>query len=454
MPTLYVEDGYVIDGYIQTGITIDWLNRIIFIPKYVMPLVQITPTEIRELNLNEFRLALKDLEDTPEGMVFPDTHIHHTEVDVGGLTLARVIEIINGYTVTFEDDKYAVNLVGANSNVGDVVNVNQVSVRSQNSAGLISSPDIEYSSFNGGVTYDPDSPYAGTVYPIGTPRKPVNNIPDAGLIALYRGFNIGYVINYLNMDDTVNISDFTFIGGGGDKTPIHIQDEAIAENCTYKDAHVTGVLDGHSKLLRCLVTNLNYVNGYMDECLLSTGRITLGGGQTAFLLNCGCGSSFPSPPVIDMGGSGQSLMVRNYSGNLRIENKTGASDIISIDMNSGRVVIDLNSVTAGLIRFYGVGELIDQDDNTIVTGTYGNLVVVNKSLNNSSVCNAVWDHVKATALLDDVDFIKDIEGGRWRIHDKQMIFYASDNITEVARFNLFDKTGTPSGDNVYERVRT
>jgi hypothetical protein len=35
-----------------------------------------------------------------------------------------------------------------------------------------------------------------------------------------------------------------------------------------------------------------------------------------------------------------------------------------------------------------------------------------------------------------------------------MIFYASDNITEVARFNLFDKTGTPSGDNVYERVRT
>jgi hypothetical protein len=53
------------------------------------------------------------------------------------VVLAMVIEIINGYTVTFEDGQYAVNLVGANSNVGDKVNLNDVSVRSANSAGLI-----------------------------------------------------------------------------------------------------------------------------------------------------------------------------------------------------------------------------------------------------------------------------------------------------------------------------
>jgi len=50
-----------------------------------------------------------------------------------------VVEIINGYTVTFEDDSYAVNLVGANSNIADVVNLNTVSVRAANSAGLIQS---------------------------------------------------------------------------------------------------------------------------------------------------------------------------------------------------------------------------------------------------------------------------------------------------------------------------
>jgi hypothetical protein len=58
-------------------------------------------------------------------------------VDVGGVVLARVVEIINGYTVTFEDGMYRVTLVGANSNISDVTNLNQVSIASTNSAGLI-----------------------------------------------------------------------------------------------------------------------------------------------------------------------------------------------------------------------------------------------------------------------------------------------------------------------------
>jgi hypothetical protein len=58
-------------------------------------------------------------------------------VVLGGVTYSRFIEFINGYTITFEDDQYAVNLVGSNNNISDVTNVNQVSVRSQNSAGLI-----------------------------------------------------------------------------------------------------------------------------------------------------------------------------------------------------------------------------------------------------------------------------------------------------------------------------
>ena len=92
---------------------------------------------IYELNINTFRLKLKDLEDDEAGMPFLMTHRHNTEVTVAGITLPRVVEMINGYTVTFEDGQYAVNLVGANSNVADVVNVNQVSIRPQNSAGLI-----------------------------------------------------------------------------------------------------------------------------------------------------------------------------------------------------------------------------------------------------------------------------------------------------------------------------
>jgi hypothetical protein len=140
MTNLYVDAGYYDVGYAADDVYIDWANRIIFIPKQVTTLVQASPTEIRELDLNAFRLKLKDLEDSPEGMPYLDTHRHNTSVTLGGVTFARLVEIINDYTITFEDGQYAVNLVGANSNVGDRVNVNQVSVRSANSAGLIEVP--------------------------------------------------------------------------------------------------------------------------------------------------------------------------------------------------------------------------------------------------------------------------------------------------------------------------
>jgi len=125
------------------AITIDWGTRIINIPKADLAVVQLVPTEIRSLDINAFRLILKDLEDSEDGMLYPATHSHNPPVSVGGTTLARVIEIINGYTILFEDGQYAVNLVGANSNIADVSIVNQVSIRSQNSAGLIQAQEIQ-----------------------------------------------------------------------------------------------------------------------------------------------------------------------------------------------------------------------------------------------------------------------------------------------------------------------
>jgi len=115
-------------------ITIDWGSRIINIPQaYLTDL----GGGVYQLDTNQFRLDLKDLEDGEEGMNFPDTHRHNTEVVLSGVTYARFVEIINGYTITFEDGQYAVELTGSNNNIPDVTNVNQVSVRSFNSAGLI-----------------------------------------------------------------------------------------------------------------------------------------------------------------------------------------------------------------------------------------------------------------------------------------------------------------------------
>lgn len=118
------------------AISINWATKVITIPVADLTLVSGT---LYELDVDVLRLALKDIEDSEEGVNFPDTHRHNTSVTLSGVTYARTFEIINGYTVTFQDvgTPYTVRCVGANHNIADVKNVNQVSLVVGNSAGLI-----------------------------------------------------------------------------------------------------------------------------------------------------------------------------------------------------------------------------------------------------------------------------------------------------------------------------
>jgi len=120
------------------AVSINWATREITIPKADLTLVT---GSLYELDTDALRLELKDIEDSEEGVPFPDTHRHNTEVTVAGVTYARVIEIINGYSLTFEDGQYSVRLAGSNNNFFDVengiLNQNQVQVIPGNAAGLI-----------------------------------------------------------------------------------------------------------------------------------------------------------------------------------------------------------------------------------------------------------------------------------------------------------------------------
>lgn len=120
------------------ALSINWATQVITIPQADLTLVSGT---LYELDTDAFRLELKSIEDSEEGIVFPDTHRHNTEATVVGTTFARLIEIINGYSIEFEDGAYSVRLAGSNNNLFDVENgileQNTVQVISQNSAGLI-----------------------------------------------------------------------------------------------------------------------------------------------------------------------------------------------------------------------------------------------------------------------------------------------------------------------------
>ena len=233
------------------AISIAWGTKVINVPKSYLTNISGT---LYELDTEQFRLDLKDLEDSEEGMAHLDTHRHNTEVTIAGVTYARTIEIINGYSITFEDGYYSVRLVGSNNNIFDIqsgiLNQNLVQVIPTNSAGLI------VHTSGSGVT----------------------------------------------AQDKLDIAD-------------RVWDELLA---------------GH---------------------IIS--------GSTAKALS----------------------------------DALKAADI-------------------------------------------------------SDIADGVWDNQLAT-------FIRDIEGGRWKIDTgtSQMIFYKADNVTEVARFNLFDSAGQPASDNVFERRR-
>jgi hypothetical protein len=92
---------------------------------------------VYQYDINTLRLALADLGDDPIGMHFPTSFNHVPPFTAGGVTLARVVEILDPYRVEFEDGMYSVNIVGGNSNISDVQVRNNVGVNTSNSAGLV-----------------------------------------------------------------------------------------------------------------------------------------------------------------------------------------------------------------------------------------------------------------------------------------------------------------------------
>ena len=248
--------------------------------------------------------------------------------------------------------------------------------------------EIEYSSFNGGVTIDVTSSNSGVGYTstgliIGTPMAPVNNVGDAYSIVVDRGLPpLFYVIGNLHLTDAIpDLDGFSFYGSGMDRTTLNIDPNANVTDCAYYDAHVTGTLDGNSKLEGCIIDNLIYVKGYIQQCVLSPGTIVLAGNETAHFLDCYSGVPGTGTPTIDLGGSGQALALRNYNGGIKLKNKSG-NESVSIDLNSGQIKL-ASDITNGDIVLRGVGTLTEDFSN--------GANVINQLINTNRISEDVWD---------------------------------------------------------------
>lgn len=239
----------------------------------------------------------------------------------------------------------------------------QVILTSSSSATLQQSEDIEYASFNGGVSVDITTAFSGTTFPTGTPRQPVNNFADALTIANARGLDTIFIARgSVTLDATLDYSGFTFMGEGEQISYITIPSGANVSNCSFEECNVSGILDGGSYLEECGVGNLNYVDGLIQHSIL-IGPITLA--NDAILSDIDQSLDTGVTPIIDFNATTSALSLRRYSGEVILKNKTSATGLVSIDLLSGVVTIDA-TCTAGTFVIRGAGSVINNSSGTTV----------------------------------------------------------------------------------------
>lgn len=398
---------------------------------------------------------------------FTDQSIADVVKVVNATTLITKV-LVNGIGNTFDfDDAYHVfNIIQVNATGGNLIAVDdldnptsailptaftQVVLTASSSATLQEQLDIQHSVFNGGVTIDAISGVAGTTFPIGTLRQPVNNVADAITIADINGFSQLFILGDLTLDTGDNISNFIIHGQSPNLSSLTVNTGAVLGNVQFENLTLNGILDGTSGIFGCNIGTLSVFNADIHNCLLEEGIITLTGGGITTFLDCWDGIAVgASQPIIDLGGSGQTLVVHNYPGGLEIRNKNGSGDISFIGAG-GRIVIN-DTVTIGKIVLRGTGKWDNKDTYT------GGAVVIDEMVDGVQVNEIKSDTsqliIDSATIIDFATTLLKFQLNRNKVDQaaKTLTIYDDDGTTPIHVFDLTDFSGIPSVTEIAERV--
>jgi len=89
------------------------------------------------------------------------------------------------------------------------------------------------------------------------------------------------------------------------------------------------------------------------------------------------------------------------------------------------------------------------DYNFTIEGTYIGLFFENTKATTVGIFRVISS---LETIKENVVKLLQVQKGRWKIINNQLIIYDADNTTELYKFNLYDGTGTPSEKDVCERV--
>lgn len=260
-------------------------------------------------------------------------------------------QILGGNLVAIDD-------VGADLDPVFVTFGTQVIRTSSSSATLQELSSIQFASFNGAVTIDvaniSGNAASGTTFPTGTLEQPVDNLTDAAAIAASRGLSEIDALGDLTITSGT-WDNFQFVGQSRTASTITVNAAASVIGAEFRNATVQGTLDDDVTLTDCTLVNLTDMNGVIERCLL-TGTITLGGSKNTEILDSWGGFDIGFTPVIDMGGSGQGLAARRFTGSIQLENKTGSEEVV-VEFGTGHLTLAATYGGAGFMTARGSGRL-------------------------------------------------------------------------------------------------
>lgn len=271
--------------------------------------------------------ASEDHEVTIYGNVYHDNGIPIVKIPTGGYAI-----IVNLNTTTSPD-------------TGDTSTIKRAS---------------ESIIYGGGISVNTTSANTGTVYPVGTPSYPVNNIIDATTIATSRGFSMLYILSNLTLIATDNISNYVLDGLYHDKILITVTSGAVVTNVQFNNVSIAGDLGGNFCAMQdCSLADLTNVNSNVYRSELG-GVITLSLGDNRHWIRCST-NKHTTVPTLDFQSTNQSLVLTGYTGNLRVINFTAGE--LTIYLDSGTVELTSTCI-GGSIHVYGT-----RRDSTVIKGT-------------------------------------------------------------------------------------
>jgi hypothetical protein len=273
----------------------------------------------------------------------------------------------------------------------------------------------------GGVHLNTTNGTAGTEYPLGTSKNPVNNIADAVTIGTVLGIHVINVAEDVTVGATDNIDNFTIKGTHPTKSQITVTAGASTDFSKFYECVLTGTLDGWVDIHNCTLDDISGFQAVARNCMLNPGVITLAGTKGSHLLDCYSGVPGQSTVEINSSGVNVPIGIRGLKGGIKLTNKTGDASV-SIGVSPGQIKLD-STVTNGTIVCRGVGKLTNEATGTAIIDDDG------------------FVDGRTVAKLD---FMQQWIDNKLVVEDDQVILYDDDNVTVLKTWPWDDATKTRS----------